>query len=313
MKTIVFISELEADIQHQWITILQKLLINEAILLPEQVNEAQAKQIDIAIVANPNPEDLARFPNLVWVQSLWAGVEKLINGTLKPTVKLVRLVDPQLAQSMAESVLAWTLYLQRNMPEYARQQANKQWHQLPSIASKEFRVSVLGAGELGLAALGALSKLEYHVSCWSRTPKQLNGIKNHNGLDGLKSMLNETDILINLLPLTPQTHHLLDEKLLSELPHGAQLINFSRGGVIDTAALVKLLATGHLSHAVLDVFEQEPLTSTSILWDNPNITVLPHISAPTNIHSAAEVVANNIKMYRENNVIPKSIDVKVGY
>ena len=126
-------------------------------------------------------------------------------------------------------------------------------------------------------------------------------------------MLSQTDILINLLPLTPQTHHLLDKTLLSELPNGAKLINFSRGGVIDTKALLVLLDNGHLSHAVLDVFEQEPLSSTDPIWSNPNITVLPHISAPTNIGTAAKVVADNIKNYRENNVIPKSVDIKVGY
>ncbi|MCJ8314553.1 MAG: glyoxylate/hydroxypyruvate reductase A [Saccharospirillaceae bacterium] len=317
MKKIVFISELESDIQSQWLTMIQKQLVNETILLPCQVGESQAKDIDIAIVANPNPNDLARFSNLVWIQSLWAGVEQLIAvgiGTdLEKQVKLVRLVDPHLAQSMAESVLAWTLYLQRNMPKYAQQQVDKRWFQLPSISSQQLRVSVLGAGELGLAALGALSKLEYHLSCWSRTTKQLKGIKNYTGLNGLQTMLSQTDILINLLPLTPQTHHLLDKTLLSELPNGAKLINFSRGGVIDTKALLVLLDNGHLSHAVLDVFEQEPLSSTDPIWSNPNITVLPHISAPTNIGTAAKVVADNIKNYRENNVIPKSVDIKVGY
>ena len=156
MKKIVFISELESDIQSQWLTMIQKQLVNETILLPCQVGESQAKDIDIAIVANPNPNDLARFSNLVWIQSLWAGVEQLIAvgiGTdLEKQVKLVRLVDPHLAQSMAESVLAWTLYLQRNMPKYAQQQVDKRWFQLPSISSQQLRVSVLGAGELGLAA-----------------------------------------------------------------------------------------------------------------------------------------------------------------
>jgi len=313
MKTIVFISELESDIQDQWVALIKKQLINETILLPKQVSESQVRSVDIAIVANPNPKDLARYPNLVWIQSIWAGVEKLIGGILQKPIKLVRLVDPQLAQSMAESVLAWTLYLQRNMPEYAKQQVAKRWNQLPCITSKELRVSVLGAGELGLAALNALSKLEYQVSCWSRTAKQLKGVETYTDLSGLQIMLSKTDILINLLPLTQQTHYLLDKELLSKLPNGAKLINFSRGAVIDTKALLELLDIGHLSHAVLDVFENEPLTTSNPIWSNPNITVLPHISAPTNMRTASKIVANNIKMYREKNVIPKSVDISAGY
>lgn len=313
MKTIIFISELESDLQNQWVALINKQLINATILLPKQISESQARVIEIAIVANPNPKDLARYSHLVWIQSLWAGVDKLMSGTLQKPIKLIRLVDSQLAQSMAESVLAWTLYLQRNMAEYAKQQVAKHWNQLPCIASKELRVSVLGAGELGLAALNALSKLEYQVSCWSRTPKQFKGIKSYTDISGLQMMLSKTDILINLLPLTQQTHYLLDKKLLSKLPNGAKLINFSRGAVIDTKALLELLDTGHLSHAVLDVFENEPLTTSDPIWSNPNITVLPHISAPTNMRTASRIVAYNINEYHQKNVIPKSVDLSIGY
>jgi glyoxylate/hydroxypyruvate reductase A len=120
MKTIVFISGLAQDIQSQWIMLIKKQLTNDRILLPQQISESQAHDVDIAIVANPDPKNLARFPNLVWIQSLWAGVEGLIGELLNKPVKLVKLVDPQLAKTMAESVLVWTLYLQRNMPEYAQ-------------------------------------------------------------------------------------------------------------------------------------------------------------------------------------------------
>jgi glyoxylate/hydroxypyruvate reductase A len=313
MNTIVFISNLAPDLQDQWIVMLKELLNHELILLPQQISESQVKDIDIAIVANPDPKYLTKYPNLVWVQSLWAGVERLISEPFPNKVKLVKLVDPQLAKTMAESVLAWTLYLQRNMPEYTRQQRNQQWCQLPNVASEDLRVSVLGAGALGIAALNALSKLDYQVNCWSRTSKNLNNIRCFTDFSGLQTMLSQTDILINLLPLTKNTHHLLDKTLLSQLPYGAKLINFSRGAVIDTTALLELLDTGHLSHAVLDVFEHEPLAPHDPIWCNPKITVLPHISAPTNMCSAVKVVANNINMYRKDNVIPNSVDVKAGY
>jgi len=228
-------------------------------------------------------------------------------------IKLVRLVDPQLAISMAESVLAWTLYLQRNMAEYAQQQQKRNWSQLPCIASADLRVSILGAGELGLAAINALKKLNYQVNCWSRAAKNIEGVTSYHGLNDLTCMLKKSDIVINLLPLTQFTQHLLNEERMREMPKGARLINFSRGGIVDTKGLLKLLEIGHISHAVLDVFEQEPLTPTDSLWHTPNITILPHISAPTNRESAVAIAAKNIETYRSQDIIPKAVDMKIGY
>ncbi len=311
--TIVFISELDSNIQSQWLTLLRQQLPDEVILLSHQISDTQAKSIDIAIVANPAPKTLARFPKLIWIQSLWAGVEKLINEGLNKQVKLVRLVDPQLSKTMAEAALAWTLYLQRNMPEYAKQQANRQWKQLLPITANELSIGVLGAGTLSIAAMQTLKKFDYQVSCWSRTAKQLDGIKSYSGLTGLQSMVSKTNILINLLPLTDETYHLLDMNTLSQLPIGAKLINFSRGAVIDTQALLQLLDSEHLSHAVLDVFEHEPLAITSPLWDNPKITVLPHISAPTNRVTAVKIVAANVIEYRKNQITPDFVNIERGY
>lgn len=313
MRTIVFISQLDAKTQSQWLSCLREQLVDETILLPEQLSVGELKHVDIAIVENPDPTVLAKFPNLIWIQSLWAGVEQLVNVSLTKQVKLVRLVDPQLAKTMAEAVIAWTLYLHRNMPEYAQQQINKHWLQLPYKPAKELKVGVLGAGNLGLAALQSLQQLEYQVSCWSRTPKQVDGIKSYTGHSGLHSIISNSDILISLLPLTSQTYHLLDMSLLSLLPHGAKVINFSRGAVIDTKALVRLLDDEHLSHAVLDVFEHEPLAKTDPLWNNPNITILPHISAQTDMNSAVKIVSINIKRYRESMIIPSTVNTELGY
>jgi len=312
MSTVVFISELSLSEQAIWLSHLNEKLHDE-IKLPHQLSDLEALEVDIAIVANPDPEVVARFPNLVWIQSLWAGVERLVTAGLPSHIKLVRLVDPLLAITMAESVLAWTLYLQRQMPSYTKQQQEQCWQQLPVKASSDVRVSILGAGELGLASLQLLSKLNYQLSCWTRSPKDIPNVRNYTGTDGLSLMLKETDIVISLLPLTPDTHHLLNNELLSQLPKHAQVINFSRGGIIDTSALVKLLDDGHLSHAVLDVFEVEPLPQGSSLWQHDKVTVLPHISAPTNINSATTIVVANIEKYRAHGVIPTVTNLKKGY
>jgi len=312
MSRVVFISELPANEQAVWLSHLNEKL-NDEIKLPHQLSEREALEVDIAIVANPDPKIVARFPNLVWIQSLWAGVERLVTAGLPSQVKLVRLIDPLLATTMAESVLAWTLSLQRQMPCYTKQQQKQCWQQLPVKASSEVRVSILGAGELGLASLQLLSKLNYQLSCWTRSPKNISNVKNYTGVDELSQMLRETDILISLLPLTPQTHHLLNKDLLNQLPKDSQIINFSRGGIIDTPALVKLLDEGHLSHAVLDVFDVEPLPQGSPLWQHDKVTVLPHISAPTNISSATSIVIANIEQYRVQGVIPTVTNLNKGY
>jgi glyoxylate/hydroxypyruvate reductase A len=313
MTNIVFISDLSTIEQKAWLTRLNDKLIVETIRLPHQINDIDALSIDIAIVANPNPDIISRFPNLVWIQSLWAGVERLVASGLPVDVQLVRLIDPQLAKTMAESVVAWTLYLQRQMPRYTKQQQNGVWHQLPTIPSSELRVSILGAGELGLAALKLLNHFDYQLNCWTRSAKNIEKVTNYTGTDGLSNMLGTTDILISLLPLTPDTHHLLNHDLLSQLPHNAQVINFSRGANIDTIALIKLHDADHLSHAVLDVFEVEPLPVDSALWQHEKITVLPHISAPTNLNSATNIVVNNIEKYRQCGHIPPVTNLNKGY
>lgn len=313
MGKIVFVSQLPTTEQQQWLELLQQTLSSENTYFPHQLTTGQYAEVDIAIVANPDPKLLSRFPNLVWIHSLWAGVENLVKTGVPEGVQLVRLIDPELAQTMAESVLTWTLYLQRNIPTYQRQQQQREWRQLTNVSSKQLRVSVLGAGELGLAALSLLGQLNYTLSCWTRSPKTIDKVTNFTGHEGLTAMLTKTDILISLLPLTPETKHLLNNETLSLLPQGASIINFSRGGIIDQNALLKLLDNQHLRHAVLDVFDIEPLPTQSALWHHPKTTVLPHISAPTNHCTAAEIVADNIRHYRKNGILPPTVDVNKGY
>jgi glyoxylate/hydroxypyruvate reductase A len=313
MSVIVFVSNLSNEEQYQWLLLLQQYLPNEHICLPEQVPQGQISSVELAIVANPDPKVLLNYPNLLWMHSLWAGVERLVGEFSGNNIKLVRLTDPQLAQTMAEACLAWTLYLHRNMPEYAQQQRDKNWQPLPCAVANEVRVGILGAGKLGCAAIALLKQTGYQVSCWSKTEKSISGVTSYTGESGLDQLLAKTDILINLLPLTQQSYRLLNQEKLSLLPKGAKLINFSRGAVLDTEALLGLLKTGHLAHAVLDVFELEPLPAESELWHHHHITILPHISAPTNMKTASKLVAENVTLYRKTGDIPVSVNFTQGY
>jgi glyoxylate/hydroxypyruvate reductase A len=269
--------------------------------------------VEIAIVANPDPADLAQLPGLAWVHSLWAGVERLVAelGDFRPPI--VRLVDPELARTMSEAALAWTYYVFRDMPLYAAQQRAAQWIQHSYRRPDQTTVGVLGLGELGAAAAARLHDAGFNVAGWSRSPKELPDVTCRSGDDGLAETLAASDILLCLLPLTGETRGLLDTRRLALLPRGAKLINFARGPIIDTPALVAALDRGEVGHAVLDVFDVEPLPSDSPLWRHPGITVLPHVSAATDPDTATAIVAQNIAAYRADGSLPATVDMRRGY
>lgn len=297
-----------------WVAALQEAIPEEHIVLLDELDMAAREACDVAIVANPDPEDLKMLPHLKWVHSVWAGVERLMADLPGSNeLKVVRLIDPQLAGTMAEAVLAWTLYLHRDMPRYARQQQAKQWLEHEYTRAEEKTVAILGLGTLGLAAATRLNAAGFEVCGWSRTPKSVPDIKCYNGDQGLFDMLAQTDILVCLLPLTPQTKNLVNKNVFRSLKKHASFINFGRGPIVDDAALREALDDGHLAHAVLDVFHHEPLPSDSWHWTHQNVTVLPHISAPTNRKTASAIVAENIRQYRANGSILKFVNRETGY
>jgi glyoxylate/hydroxypyruvate reductase A len=297
-----------------WLDALRRAMPRERILPIDAIDAPD--DVEVAIVANPDPASIRRFPALQWVQSLWAGVEKLVAEPAFNALPVVRMVDLQLARTMAEAVLAWTLYLHRDMPAYLAQQRARLWRQLPYVAPADRRVGLLGLGALGETAARVLHQAGFAVRGWSRTPKRfddLEGLITFSGDDGLREMVRQTDILVCLLPLTRQTRHLVDAALLRQLPRQACLINFGRGALVHTADLVAVLNEGHLKHAVLDVFDVEPLPPDSPLWDHPAVSVLPHISADTDPATASLIVADNIGRWRQTGRIPPAVDRQRGY
>jgi glyoxylate/hydroxypyruvate reductase A len=223
------------------------------------------------------------------------------------------MLDPNLASTMAAAVVAWSFYLHRDMPKYRQQQTQKIWQQHDLIELKDRKIGILGLGKLGKASAEKLLLNGFNVSGWSRNLAEIKGVACFSGKTGLARVLSQSDILISLLPLTKETQHLLNEQNISLLPQGASIINFSRGKIIDEKALLSHLENGHLTHAVLDVFEVEPLPVDSPLWASPHITILPHISAPTNIRTASELVATNLQQYFETGRIPEAIVRSQGY
>ncbi len=315
MRPVVpFVSSASPDERQSWREALPKALDGIAdVKLFEDLTEDQRSEARVAIVANPDPANVAALPNLVWVQSLWAGVERLMGELPANGPKIVRLTDPQMAETMSEAVLAWTLYLHRGMPRYIAQQRQKVWQDHALERPQERTVGVLGLGKLGAAAALRMKANGFNVLGWSRTEKSIEGIACRHGRAGLLEVLGQSDFIVLLMPLTGETRGLIGQDELSACKKGTSIINFARGPIIDTAALINNLDNGPLGHAVLDVFDEEPLPPSSPLWDHDKVTVLPHISAPTIISTASRIVADNIGRYFEDGTIPPAVDRDRGY
>lgn len=308
-----FVHSLTDDNASAWLSILQNAMPKIDIRPIADISEAQKNSVEVAIVANPNPADLSALPNLKWVQSLWAGVEKLLCELPDEQIAIVRLVDPQLAETMAEAVLTWTLYLHRSMPKYVVQQVERKWKQHDVPMASERTIGILGLGHLGQKAAKRLHRNGFKVLGWSRSIKELSGVDTLSKDSGLLEIARLADILVVLLPSTPQTRGLLDHHLIECMKPGASLINFARADIIDAYALTKALKDRKIEHAVLDVFLNEPLAKTDPFWNNPHVTVLPHISSPTNKHTASQVVAKNLLTYFASKEIPLAVSRQDGY
>jgi glyoxylate/hydroxypyruvate reductase A len=256
--------------------------------------------IEAAVVANPPPGRLQGLPRLRLIQSLWAGVDRLLADPTLPHVPLARMVDPAMSAAMAETALWATLALHRGFFAYARRQQAAHWHQGPQRRADEVSVLVLGQGEMGRAVGARLRGQGYHVRGWRRG-------------EALAPLLAGSEIVINLLPLTDATLGLLDARFFAALPAGASIINLARGAHVVDADLLAALDRGHLAHAVLDVFHTEPLPAEHPYWHHPRVTVLPHAAALTDERSAARVVAANLRALRDGRPIAHVVDRTRGY
>ncbi|MES2957910.1 MAG: glyoxylate/hydroxypyruvate reductase A [Pseudomonadota bacterium] len=272
--------------------------------------------IAAAVVANPAPGALAGM-QLRLVQSLWAGVENLLaDDSLPPAVPLARMVDPAMTAAMAETALWAVLSLQRGFFDYARQQRAGVWQQHAQHRAADTRVLVLGLGQMGSAVATRLAAQGYRVSAWharagERPPPA--GVDVGVGTDALAGPLAAADIVINLLPLTPATRGLLDARFFAAMAMGASLVNLARGAHLIDDDLLAALDGGHLRHALLDVFQAEPLSPDHAYWQHPLVTVLPHVAALTDARSAAEVVATNLRALRDGAPLRHLVDRARGY
>lgn len=265
------------------------------------------------IVYAPNSlvQDFTPYTRLKAVLNLWAGVENVVgNPTLR--VPLARMVDHGLTQGMVEWVTGHVLRHHLGMDAHIRGQDGIWRKTIPPLA-QDRRVTILGMGALGRACAEALNGLGFPVTGWSRSPRDLPGIACLSGDMGLREALRRADILVLLLPLTPETANLLNAARLALLPRGAVIVNPGRGALIDDDALLAALDAGQIGHATLDVFRTEPLPPDHPFWAHPAVTVTPHIASETRNESASRVIAENIRRGEAGEPYLHLVDRARGY
>jgi glyoxylate/hydroxypyruvate reductase A len=256
--------------------------------------------------------DFSSYKNLRAVLSLYAGVECL---TKSPTLNcpVVKMVDEGLTSGMVEWCVAHTLRIHLGIDRHILGQDGTWRKNIKPLLARYRKVGILGLGSLGQPTASALNLLGFEVHGWSRSEKELDNISCYHGDDGLKKILAMSEILIILLPLTKETFHIINYKTLSYMPKSAAIINAGRGGLINDKALLESLKAGHLAHATLDVFNEEPLPPTHPYWLNPKVTVTPHIAADTVVETSSRSIAKNIQLIIQGDTPLGLVNTVRGY
>ncbi|MGX7703970.1 2-hydroxyacid dehydrogenase [Methylobacterium sp. Gmos1] len=273
------------------------------------------ERVRLALGWRPPADAFARYPNLAALCSIAAGVDNLLACPGRPPdLPVVRVVDPDQARAMSGFVLWHVIGHQRRFATYAENQRDRVWRRIYPRDAGAVPVGVLGYGRIGRRVAGDLAALGFPVRAWSRTPQSPDpGVTHHHGPDGLAEMLGDSEVLVNLLPLTPETRGILDARLLARLRPGGYLVQVGRGEHLVEADLLAALASGHLAGAALDVFATEPLPPAHPFWDHPVIRVTPHEACDASPRAVARTLLAAADAVREGRLPPDTVDPARGY
>jgi len=269
---------------------------------------------DYAVLWNPAPALLAQLGEVKAIFLMGAGVGAVLKfGEALPDVPLVRLGDAGMGVQMAEYVAHAVLRYFRRFDEYEQQARHGAWNPLPQHAKDSFTIGVMGLGKLGMPVVGAMRHFGFPVRGWSRSPKDLPGVPTFAGMEALGDFLHGTKVLVCMLPLTQDTGNLLDRHNLGRLAPGAYLINVSRGAIVNEPDLMALIRSGQIAGATLDVFRHEPLPAPHPFWNEPRITLTPHISALTMRLEAVRQIAAKVQALENGETVADLVDRELGY
>jgi len=275
-------------------------------------------EVSYAAVWKPVPGELAGFPNLKVIFNLGAGVDALMVDKTLPDVPLVRVAVDDLTGRMTEYVALHVLMHHRQELYLRQSQRDKRWAPRYQWPASAVTVGILGLGVLGADAAGTLRRIGFRVAGWSRSEKTVDGIDCFHGQGQLDTFLGRTDILVSLLPLTPDTRGILNRAMFAKLkrngPLGAPvIINAGRGGLQNEADILACLDDGTIGAASLDVFTQEPLPTDSPFWTHPKVVLTPHNAADTDADEISKYVARQIAHFEAGGALENVVDRKRGY
>ena len=271
--------------------------------------------VDYALVWAPEPGRLRQFSNLRVIFGAGAGVDLITGDPQLPShVPIVRCVPPEAGQRMAEYVLWAALSLVRDARRMAVAQHACRWDEFePPLTARDYRLGIMGLGAIGMVVAQSLRDMGFRVQGWSRSRKLLPGIHCFAGMDERDEFLGTTDILVCLLPATPETEGLIAAPLLRQLPCNAALIQVGRGMQHDMPDILAALESGHLSGAVMDVFAEEPLPPQDPAWHHPRLTITPHNASTPTRRERARFIANAIMALQRGEALSCIYDPKRGY
>lgn len=274
---------------------------------PDAPDPEQVEYISCVLLPDT---DLSTFTNLRAILAMSAGVEQFRD--LDPSIPVVRLADDVMSQEMAAYAVHWVTHFQRRFDAFIEQQRSATWEELPYTQAADFPIGILGYGTIGSVVAEAFAQLRYPVNAWSRTPKNVPGVTTFAGADQIDDFLGASKAVVNVLPNTPDTFCLMNESRFRVMPAGSIYVTIGRGWTTDGGGLLAAL-DDHLGAAVLDVTYPEPLPSDSPLWGHPKVRITPHVSGYTQVTSASQLIADNIRRI-ENGADPfPLLDRSRGY
>jgi phosphoglycerate dehydrogenase-like enzyme len=255
---------------------------------------------------------IAMLPNLRWVQSTYAGVEPLLDPTLRKDYLLTN-ARGVFGGLMSEYVFGYLLLHERHMLERYRAQQERRWDRRITGTLRGKTLGLLGVGSIGTVLAGTARHFDMKVRGFTRASESCPDVNAYYHCPRLLEFASDLDYLVSVLPNTSETVRIVDASLLAQLPAHAVFINVGRGSAVDEPALVRALQSGKLAAAVLDVFDQEPLPSTHPFWHTPNLLMTFHTSAPSIPADLARLFIDNYRRYAAGQPPLHVVDFEKGY
>ncbi len=295
-----------------WIDALKNAGPGIEVISHEEIKDK--KKVKFALAWDHPKGIFKEYPNLKCISSMGAGVDHIMSDPEIPEqIKIVRIIDPLLSQDLAEFALALVMSHMRGFGKYFNNQHRKTWKKSMYMRIPDAKIGVMGTGAIGNHVALFLQSLGFSIVGWGKTPGKQAEYKRFHGGDQLDEFLNNINILICLLPLTPETKGILNRNTMGKLINGAYLINLGRGLHVVDQDLIEMIDSGHLSGASLDVFENEPLPEDHPFWSHPAIQITPHVASLTAPNSVAPQIIENYHRAINGQQLLNIVDRNQGY